>query len=32
MRKSLTGSKYVQRKFFASLPGVTHVPYGYCYR
>jgi 4-aminobutyrate aminotransferase len=30
---SLTGSKYVQRKGFAPLvPGVTHVPYGYCYR
>ena len=30
---SLTASKYVQRKGFAPLvPGVTHVPYGYCYR
>ncbi len=30
---SLTGSKYVQRKGFAPLvPGVTHVPYAYCYR
>jgi 4-aminobutyrate aminotransferase len=30
---SLTASKSVQRKGFAPLlPGVTHVPYGYCYR
>lgn len=30
---SLTASKYVQRKGFAPLvPGVTHVPYSYCYR
>jgi 4-aminobutyrate aminotransferase len=30
---SLTGSKYVHRQGFAPLvPGVTHVPYGYCYR
>jgi len=30
---SLTASKYVQRQGFAPLvPGVTHVPYGYCYR
>ena len=30
---SLTASKCVQRKGFAPLvPGVTHVPYGYCYR
>jgi len=30
---SLTGSKYIQRSGFAPLvPGVTHVPYGYCYR
>jgi 4-aminobutyrate aminotransferase len=30
---SLTGSKPVQKKGFAPLlPGVTHIPYGYCYR
>ncbi|MEW6544430.1 MAG: acetyl ornithine aminotransferase family protein [Nitrospirota bacterium] len=30
---SLTGSKAVQRRHFSPLvPGVTHVPYGYCYR
>jgi len=30
---SLTASKYVHREGFAPLvPGVTHVPYGYCYR
>jgi 4-aminobutyrate aminotransferase len=30
---SLTGSKAVQRRRFAPLvPGVTHVPYPYCYR
>ena len=30
---SLTGSKSVQRKGFGPLvPGVTHVPYPYCYR
>ncbi len=30
---SLTGSKLVQRRyFFPMLPGVTHVPYPYCYR
>jgi 4-aminobutyrate aminotransferase len=30
---SLTASKAVQRARFAPLvPGVTHVPYGYCYR
>ncbi|MBI2845221.1 MAG: acetyl ornithine aminotransferase family protein [Chloroflexi bacterium] len=30
---SLTASKAVQRKgFFPLVPGVTHVPYGYCYR
>jgi 4-aminobutyrate aminotransferase len=30
---SLTASKYIQRKGFAPLvPGVTHVPYCYCYR
>ncbi|MBC7264324.1 MAG: acetyl ornithine aminotransferase family protein [Chloroflexi bacterium] len=30
---SLTASKYVQREGFAPLvPGVTHVPFGYCYR
>jgi 4-aminobutyrate aminotransferase len=30
---SLTASKYVQRKGFAPLvPGVSHVPFGYCYR
>jgi 4-aminobutyrate aminotransferase len=30
---SLTASKYVQRKGFAPLvPGVEHVPFGYCYR
>lgn len=30
---SLTASKTVQRKGFAPLiPGVVHVPYGYCYR
>ncbi len=30
---SLTASKPVQRKGFAPLvPGVTHVPYSYCYR
>lgn len=30
---SLTASKSIQRKYFAPLlPGVTHVPYAYCYR
>ncbi len=30
---SLTASKYVHREGFSPLvPGVTHVPYGYCYR
>jgi 4-aminobutyrate aminotransferase len=30
---SLTGSKPVHRKhFFPMVPGVTHVPYPYCYR
>lgn len=30
---SLTGSKSVQKKGFGSLvPGVTHIPYAYCYR
>jgi 4-aminobutyrate aminotransferase len=30
---SLTGSKTAQRKGFGSLvPGVTHIPYAYCYR
>jgi len=30
---SLTASKVVQRRGFAPLvPGVTHVPYGHCYR
>jgi len=30
---SLTASKAKQRSYFASLlPGVYHVPYGYCYR
>jgi 4-aminobutyrate aminotransferase len=30
---SLTGSKLVQRRhFFPMLPGITHVPYPYCYR
>jgi 4-aminobutyrate aminotransferase len=30
---SLTGSKPVQKKGFAPLlSGVTHIPYGYCYR
>ncbi|OGC38797.1 4-aminobutyrate aminotransferase, partial [candidate division WOR-3 bacterium RBG_13_43_14] len=30
---SLTGSKAIQRKYFAPLlPDVTHVPYAYCYR
>jgi 4-aminobutyrate aminotransferase len=30
---SLTASKYVHRRGFSPLvPGVTHVPYGYCYR
>jgi 4-aminobutyrate aminotransferase len=30
---SLTASKPVQRQHFGPLmPGVTHVPYGYCYR
>jgi 4-aminobutyrate aminotransferase len=30
---ALTASKHVQRQGFAPLmPGVTHVPYGYCYR
>lgn len=30
---SLTGSKSVQKKGFAPLlGGVTHIPYGYCYR
>jgi 4-aminobutyrate aminotransferase len=30
---SLTGSKVVQKKKFGSLvPGVTHIPYAYCYR
>ena len=30
---SLTGSKLVQRRhYFPMLPGVTHVPYPYCYR
>ncbi len=30
---SLTGSKAVQKKGFAPLvPGVTHIPYAYCYR
>lgn len=30
---SLTASKYVQQEGFAPLvPGITHVPYGYCYR
>jgi len=30
---ALTASKTVQRQGFAPLmPGVTHVPYGYCYR
>jgi 4-aminobutyrate aminotransferase len=30
---SLTASKYVHREGFGSLvPGVTHIPYGYCYR
>ncbi|MFP3984521.1 MAG: acetyl ornithine aminotransferase family protein [Candidatus Bathyarchaeia archaeon] len=30
---SFTASKPVQRRYFSPLiPGVTHVPYGYCYR
>ena len=30
---SLTGSRSVQREgFFPLIPGVFHVPYGYCYR
>lgn len=30
---SFTASKPVQRRyFFPLIPGVTHVPYGYCYR
>ena len=30
---SLTASKTVQKKgFFPFVPGVTHIPYGYCYR
>ena len=30
---SLTASKMVQSKrFFPFVPGVTHIPYGYCYR
>ncbi len=30
---SLTGSKPIQRRhYFPMLPGVTHVPYPYCYR
>jgi len=30
---SLTASKVVQRRYFAPfLPGIHHVPYGYCYR
>ena len=30
---SLTGSKSVQKKGFAPIPGgVTHIPYAYCYR
>ncbi len=30
---SLTGSKNVQKKGFGTLvPGVTHIPYAYCYR
>ncbi len=30
---SLTASKSVQKKYFAPLlPGVTHVPYAYCFR
>ncbi len=30
---SLTGSKSVQRRGFSPLvPGVTHIPYAYCYR
>lgn len=30
---SLTASKPTQRRYFSPLmPGVTHVPYGYCYR
>ncbi|MCK4352329.1 acetyl ornithine aminotransferase family protein [candidate division WOR-3 bacterium] len=30
---SLTASKWIQRKGFAPLvPGVTHIPYPYCYR
>jgi 4-aminobutyrate aminotransferase len=30
---SFTASKPVQRRhFFPLMPGVTHVPYGYCYR
>ncbi|MFQ5836292.1 MAG: acetyl ornithine aminotransferase family protein [Candidatus Bathyarchaeia archaeon] len=30
---SLTGSKLVQRRYyFPMLPGITHVPYPYCYR
>lgn len=30
---SLTGSKAVHKnKFFPTVPGVTHIPYAYCYR
>jgi len=30
---SLTGSKPIQRRhYFPMLPGITHVPYPYCYR
>ena len=30
---SLTASKAVQQeRYFPSMPGVTHIPYGYCYR
>ncbi len=30
---SLTASKTVQKKgFFPFIPGVTHIPFGYCYR
>lgn len=30
---SLTGSKYVQKQGFGPMvPGVTHIPYAYCYR
>jgi 4-aminobutyrate aminotransferase len=30
---SLTASKFKQRRFFGPfIPGITHIPYGYCFR